>query len=62
MFATSLDSFHKQASPGGRIYLQLRKRIRLMVAQVDRSLLADLFTSMMRTMKDIGRHGVIEQR
>ena len=30
--------------------------------QVDRSLLADLFTSMVRTMKDVGRNGVIEQR
>ena len=41
---------------------QLAKRIRFMAAQIDRSLLADLFTSMIRTMKEIGRHGVIEQR
>ena len=33
-----------------------------MVTQVDRSLLADLFKSMVRTMKNIGRNGVIEQR
>ena len=39
---------------------QLKNRI--MATQVDRSLLADLFKSMVRTMKDIGRNGVIEQK
>ena len=33
-----------------------------MAAQVDRSLLADLIENMERTMKDIGRNGVIEQK
>jgi hypothetical protein len=33
-----------------------------MATQVDRSLLADLFKSIVRTMKDIGRNGDIEQR
>ena len=41
---------------------QLKKRIIYMATQVDRSLLANLFKSMVRTMKDIGRNGVIEQR
>lgn len=41
---------------------QLKNRIIYMAAQVDRSLLADLFKSMVRTMKDIGRNGVIEQK
>ena len=41
---------------------QLKNRIIYMATQVDRSLLADLFESMVRTMKDIGRNGVIEQR
>jgi hypothetical protein len=41
---------------------QLKDRIIYMATQVDRSLLADLFESMVRTMKDIGRNGVIEQR
>jgi transposase len=41
---------------------QLEKRIKFQATQVDRSLLADLFTSMVRTIKDVGRNGVIEQR
>ena len=41
---------------------QLKKRIIYMATQVDRSLLADLFKNLVRTMKDIGRNGVIEQR
>ena len=41
---------------------QLEEIILYMATQVDRSLLADLFKSMVRTMKDIGRNGVIEQK
>ena len=41
---------------------QLKNRIIYMATQVDRSFLANLFKSMVRTMKNIGRNGVIEQR
>jgi len=38
---------------------QLKERILYMATQIGRSLLAGLFKSMVRTMKDIGRNGVI---